>query len=58
MDKIDSKDKKTESSVDEDKRDFLFVTTAGLAIAGGGATLWSLDRYNEPFKRRPCFSFN
>ena len=24
------------SSIDEEKRDFLFVTTAGLAIAGGG----------------------
>ena len=49
MDKIDSKDKKTESSVDEDKRDFLFVTTAGLAIAGGGVTLWSMiDTMNPP----------
>lgn len=50
MDKIDSKDKKIESSVDEDKRDFLFVTTAGLAIAGGGVTLWSLIDTMNPSK--------
>jgi len=50
MDKIDTKDKKIESSVDEDKRDFLFVTTAGLAIAGGGVTLWSLIDTMNPSK--------
>ena len=50
MDKIDSKNKKVESSVDEDKRDFLFVTTAGLAIAGGGVTLWSLIDTMNPSK--------
>jgi len=50
MDKIDLKDKKIESSVDEEKRDFLFVTTAGLAIAGGGATLWSLVDTMNPSK--------
>ena len=27
--------KKDSSQIDEEKRDFLFVTTAGLAIAGG-----------------------
>ena len=50
MDKIDSKNKKTESSVDEDKRDFLFVTNAGLAIAGGGVTLWSMIDTMNPSK--------
>ena len=50
MNKIDSKDKKIESSIDEEKRDFLFVTTAGLAIAGGGATLWSLVDTMNPSK--------
>ena len=50
MDKIDSKDKKIESSIDEEKRDFLFFTTAGLAIAGGGATLWSLVDTMNPSK--------
>ena len=50
MDKIDLKDKKTVSSVDEDKRDFLFVTTAGLAIAGGGVTLWSMIDTMNPSK--------
>ena len=50
MDKIDTKDKKDQSSIDEEKRDFLFVTTAGLAIAGGGATLWSLVDTMNPSK--------
>lgn len=50
MDKIDTKDKKDESSIDGEKRDFLFVTTAGLAIAGGGATLWSLVDTMNPSK--------
>ena len=50
MDKIDSKDKKNATSVDEDKRDFLFVTTAGLAIAGGGVTLWSMIDTMNPSK--------
>ena len=34
------------SKIDEEKRDFLFVTTAGLAIAGGGATAISLITMN------------
>ena len=50
MNKIDTKDKKDESSIDGEKRDFLFVTTAGLAIAGGGATLWSLVDTMNPSK--------
>ena len=40
MDKIDSKNKKIESSVDEDKRDF-FVNS-WIAIAGGGVTFGHL----------------
>ena len=31
-----------ETSIDEEKRDFLFITTAGLAIAEGGALLGHL----------------
>ena len=50
MDKIDSKNKNIESPIDEEKRDFLFVTTAGLAIAGGGATIWSLIDTMNPSK--------
>ena len=50
MDKIDLKDKKAKTSIDEEKRDFLFVTTAGLAIAGGGVTLWSLIDTMNPSK--------
>ena len=38
------------SSVDEEKRDFLFVTTAGLAIAGGGVAGWSLIDTMNPSK--------
>ena len=50
MDKIDSKEKKTDSPVDHEKRDFLFFTTAGLAVAGGGATIWSLIDTMNPSK--------
>ena len=38
------------SSIDEEKRDFLFITTAGLAIAGGGAFAWSLVDTMNPSK--------
>ena len=31
MDKIDLKDKKAKTSIDEEKRDFLFITTAGFS---------------------------
>ncbi len=50
MDKVESKDKNNTSSVDEEKRDFLYITTAGLAIAGGGATVWSLIDTMNPSK--------
>ena len=50
MDKVESKDKNNVSSVDEEKRDFLYITTAGLAIAGGGATVWSLIDTMNPSK--------
>ena len=39
-----------ETSIDEEKRDFLFITTAGLAIAGGGAFAWSLIDTMNPSK--------
>ena len=38
------------SSIDEEKRYFLFITTAGLAIAGGGAFAWSLVDTMNPSK--------
>ena len=38
------------SPIDEEKRDFLFVTTAGLAIAGGAATAVSLINTMNPAK--------
>ena len=43
-----TKDKLT--SIDEEKRDFLFITTTGLAIAGGGAFAWSLVDTMNPSK--------
>ena len=38
------------SPIDEEKRDFLFITTAGLAIAGGGAFAWSMIDTMNPSK--------
>ena len=38
------------TSIDEEKRDFLFITTTGLAIAGGGAFAWSLIDTMNPSK--------
>ena len=38
MKKTNIEPKNQISPIDEEKRDFLFVTTAGLAIAGGAAT--------------------
>ena len=38
------------TSIDEEKRDFLFITTTGLAIAGGGAFAWSLIDTMHPSK--------
>ena len=46
--KTNNKDKPT--SIDEEKRDFLFITTTGLAIAGGGAFAWSLIDTMNPSK--------
>ena len=44
-------EKKNEvSQIDEEKRDFLFVTTAGLAAAGGAATAISLINTMNPAK--------
>ena len=46
MKKIVSDDKKEISPIDEEKRDFLFITTAGLAVAGGAATVF-YGQYHE-----------
>ena len=46
--KTNTKNKPT--SIDEEKRDFLFITTAGLAIAGGGAFAWSMIDTMNPSK--------
>ena len=40
----------TETKVDTEKRDFLFLTTGGLAIAGGALTAWSLINTMNPAK--------
>ena len=42
MSEKDLKNKDLSDSVDEEKRDFLFITTAGLAVAGGAVTAFSL----------------
>ena len=46
----DLKDNKLSNSVDEEKRDFLFITTAGLAVAGGAVTAFSLINTMNPAK--------
>ena len=38
------------SSVDEDKRDFLYITTAGLAVAGGAIAAFSMIDTMNPAK--------
>ena len=50
MKKTESDIKNEVSPVDEEKRDFLFVTTAGLAIAGGAVTAVSLINTMNPAK--------
>ena len=50
MSEKDLNDKETSVSVDEEKRDFLFVTTAGLAVAGGAVTAFSLIDTMNPAK--------
>ncbi len=40
----------TETKIDTEKRDFLFLTTGGLAIAGGALTAWSLINTMNPAK--------
>ena len=50
MSEKDLKDKDTIPSVDEEKRDFLFVTTAGLAVAGGAVTVFSMVDTMNPAK--------
>ena len=50
MSEKDLKDKDLSDSVDEEKRDFLFITTAGLAVAGGAVTAFSLIDTMNPAK--------
>ena len=50
MKKANIEPKNQISPIDEEKRDFLFVTTAGLAIAGGAATAISLINTMNPAK--------
>ena len=40
----------TETKIDTEKRDFLFLTTGGLAIASGALTAWSLINTMNPAK--------
>ena len=50
MKELNTNTKNKPTSVDEEKRDFLFITTTGLAIAGGGAFAWSLIDTMNPSK--------
>ncbi len=50
MSEKDLKDSNSSSLVDEEKRDFLFVTTAGLAVVGGAVTAFSLIDTMNPAK--------
>ncbi len=50
MSEKDLKNKNSDAPADEDKRDFLFVTTAGLAVAGGALTVFSLIDTMNPAK--------
>ncbi len=50
MTEKDLKEKEISNSVDEDKRDFLYLTTAGLAAAGGAVTIFSMIDTMNPAK--------
>ena len=50
MSEKDLKNKELSESVDEEKRDFLFITTAGLAVAGGAVAAFSLIDTMNPAK--------
>ena len=50
MKELNTNTKNKPTSIDEEKRDFLFITTTGLAIAGGGAFAWSLIDTMNPSK--------
>ena len=50
MSEKDLKDKELGPSIDEEKRDFLFLTTAGLAAAGGAVTVLSMVDTMNPAK--------
>ena len=50
MKQLNTTTKNKLTPIDEEKRDFLFITTAGLAIAGGGAFAWSMIDTMNPSK--------
>ena len=50
MSEKDLKNQQLSDSVDEEKRDFLFITTAGLAVAGGAVTALSMINTMNPAK--------
>ena len=50
MSEKDLKNKELSESVDEEKRDFLFITTTGLAVAGGAVTALSMINTMNPAK--------
>ena len=50
MSEKDFKDNKLSNAVDEEKRDFLFITTAGLAVAGGAVAAFSMINTMNPAK--------
>ena len=50
MSEKDLKNQELSDSVDEEKRDFLFITTAGLAVAGGAVTALSMINTMNPAK--------
>ena len=50
MKELNTTTKNKPTSIDEEKRDFLFVTTAGLAVAGGAVTVFSMVDTMNPAK--------
>ena len=58
MKELNTNTKNKPSPIDEEKRDFLFITTAGLAIAGGGAFAWSMIDTMHPSKDVLALSTN
>ena len=50
MKKEDSTNKIQDTPIDEEKRDFLYITTTGLALAGGAVTGFALINTMNPAK--------